>query len=85
MEKATVPKRVKTSSTTAVGIRWLVEREIEETIRAEAEKVGAEIMSVEVNRDPQHGLRALVKVSERADALREALDRYAFKAHVSAA
>ncbi|HVP99107.1 MAG TPA: acyl-CoA synthetase [Roseiarcus sp.] len=89
-EKAAVPKRVKISSslpTTAVGKLFkpaLVEREIEETIRAEAKKVGAELASVRVERDPHKGLHAIV-AAEGADALKVAIDRYAFKAEVSAA
>ncbi len=87
-EKAAVPKRVKISSslpTTAVGKLFkpaLVEREIEETIRAEAKKVGAELASVRVERDPHRGLRAVVAAADAADALRQALDRYAFKSEV---
>jgi fatty-acyl-CoA synthase len=90
-EKAAVPKRVKISSslpTTAVGKLFkpaLVEREIEETIRAEATRLGAELSSVRVERDPHRGLRAVVAAADCADALREALDRYAFKSEVSAA
>ena len=63
----------------------LIEREIEETIRAEAEKVGAELASVRVERDPHRGLRAVVAAADGADALQEALDRYAFRSEVSAA
>jgi fatty-acyl-CoA synthase len=90
-EKAAVPKRVKISSslpTTAVGKLFkpaLIEREIEETIRAAAKRVGAELASVRVERDPHSGLRAVVAAADRADALREALDRYAFKSEVSVA
>jgi fatty-acyl-CoA synthase len=90
-EKAAVPKRVKISSslpTTAVGKLFkpaLVEREIEETIRAEATRLGARLSSVLVERDPHRGLRAVVAAVDCADALREALDRYAFKSEVSAA
>jgi fatty-acyl-CoA synthase len=90
-EKAAIPKRVKISSslpTTAVGKLFkpaLVEREIEETIRAEAKKVGAELATVRVERDPHKGLRAIVAAADGAGALREALDRYAFKSEVTAA
>jgi fatty-acyl-CoA synthase len=89
-EKAAIPKRIKISSslpTTAVGKLFkpaLIEQEIEETIRAEAEKVSAKLAFVRVERDPHRGLRAVVAADE-ADALREALDRYAFKSEVSAA
>jgi hypothetical protein len=72
--------------TTAVGKLFkpaLVEREIEETVRAEAKRVGAELSSVRVERDPHSGLRAMVAALHRAEALRDALDRYAFKSEVS--
>jgi fatty-acyl-CoA synthase len=90
-EKVAAPKRVKILSslpTTAVGKLFkpaLIEREIEETIRAEAKRVGAELSYVRVERDPHSGLRAVVAAADRADALRQALDRYAFKSEVSAA
>ena len=86
-EKAAIPKRVKISSslpTTAVGKLFkpaLVEREIEETIRAEAKKVGADIQSLTVERHPHEGLRAVVE-TDQVGALRQALDRYAFKSEV---
>ena len=87
-EKAAVPKRVKISSalpTTAVGKLFkpaLVEREIEETIRAEAKKAGAKLASIRVERDPHRGLRAVVAAADGGDALQEVLDRYAFKSDV---
>jgi fatty-acyl-CoA synthase len=90
-EKAAIPKRIRISPTlptTAVGKLFkpaLVEREIEETIRAEAEKVSAGLASVRVERDPHSGLRAIVEVADGSDTLRKALDRYAFKSEVSAA
>jgi len=90
-ERAAIPKRIKISSslpTTAVGKLFkpaLVEREIEETIRAEAEKVSAELASVRVERDPHSGLRAIVEVADGGDTLRKVLDRYTFKSEVSAA
>ncbi len=90
-ERAAIPKRIKISSslpTTAVGKLFkpaLVEREIEETIRAEAERVGATVASIRVDRDPQRGLRAVVKAAVGADRLKEALDRYAFRSEVTAA
>ena len=89
-EKAAVPKRVKISSslpTTAVGKLFkpaLIEREIEETIRAEAKRVGAEIASIRVDRDPRSGLRAVVAAAVGADRLKPALDRYAFKFEATA-
>ena len=90
-ERAAIPKRIKISSslpTTAVGKLFkpaLVEREIEETIRAEAERVGATVASIRVDRDPQRGLRAVVEAAVGADRLKEALDRYAFRSEVTAA
>ena len=90
-EKAAAPKRVKISSSlpmTAVGKLFkpaLIEREIEETIRAEAKRLGAQLSSVRVERDQHSGLRAVVAAADRADALQEALDRYAFKSKVTAA
>ena len=90
-EKAAVPKRIKISSSlpmTAVGKLFkpaLVEREIEETIRAEAKRVGAEITTVRVERDRHSGLRAVVAAAEGANALRETLARFAFKSEVTAA
>ena len=90
-EKAATPKRVKILSslpTTAVGKLFkpaLVEREIEETVRAEAKRVGAELSSVRVERDLHSGLRVVVAAADHAEALRDALDRYAFKSQVAAA
>ncbi len=89
--KAAIPKRIRISSslpTTAVGKLFkpaLVEREIEETIRADAERVGATVASIRVDRDPQRGLRAVVNAAVGADRLKEALDRYAFRSEVTAA
>jgi hypothetical protein len=39
---------------------------------------------VRVERDPHSGLRAVVAAAGRADALQQALDRYAFKSEVFA-
>ena len=61
-ERAAIPKRIKISSSlpvTAVGKLFkpaLVELEIEETIRAEAERVGAAVIFVSVDRDPKEVL-----------------------------
>ena len=90
-EKAAIPKRIRISPslpTTAVGKLFkpaLVEREIEETVRAEAEKTGVEIASVKVERDPRKGLRALVTTAAGGDSLKAALDRYAFASEVTTA
>jgi len=88
-EKAAIPKRIKISSslpTTAVGKLFkpaLVEREIEETIRAEAAIIGATIGSIRFDRDPRTGLRAVVEASDGADRLKEALDRYTVSSKVT--
>ncbi len=90
-EKAAIPKRVKiwpSLPTTAVGKLFkpaLIEREIEETIRAEAEKAGVPIVSVRVERDPQRGLRAVVATDAGGDSLKAALNRYAFASEVTSA
>src|SRR5208282_892195 len=62
----------------------LVEREIEETIRGEAARIGATITSIRLDRDPRTGLRAVVEAIDGADRLKEALDRYAVKSEVTA-
>jgi len=88
-ERAAIPKRIKISSslpTTAVGKLFkpaLVEREIEETVRAEADGVGAALISVTVDRDLNVGLRAIVRAAVGAEKMKEALDRYAFRSDVS--
>ena len=54
---------------TAVGKLFkpaLVDREIEETVRAEADRVGATVTSVTVDRDPNVGLRATVRAATGA-------------------
>ena len=61
-ERAAIPKRIKISSSlpvTAVGKLFkpaLVELEIEETIRAEAERTGANVAFISVDRDPRRGV-----------------------------
>ena len=90
-EKAAIPKRIKISSslpTTAVGKLFkpaLVEREIEEAIRAEAARIGATIASIRLDRDPRRGLRAVVEANDGVDRLKEALGRYAVKSEVTEA
>jgi fatty-acyl-CoA synthase len=87
-ERAAIPKRIKISSslpTTAVGKLFkpaLVEGEIEETVRAEADRVGAAVISVTVDRDPNLGLRAIVRAAAGAEKMKEALDRYTFQSDV---
>ncbi len=89
-ERAAIPKRIKISPSlpvTAVGKLFkpaLVEREIEETVRAEADRVGATVTSVTVERDPHVGLRAIVRAAAGAEKMKEALDRYAFRSEVIA-
>jgi fatty-acyl-CoA synthase len=63
----------------------LVELEIAETIRAEAERTGANVALIRVDRDPRRGVFAIVAAADGADALREALGRYAFNSEVRAA
>jgi fatty-acyl-CoA synthase len=88
-ERAAIPKRIKISPSlpvTAVGKLFkpaLVEREIEETIRAEADRVGATVTSVTVQRDPNLGMRATVRATAGAEKMKEALDRYAFRSDVT--
>ncbi len=90
-EKAAIPKHIRISPslpTTAVGKLFkpaLIEREIEETIRAEAERAGLPIVSVKIERDPQRGLRAVVVSQTEGDSLKAALDRYAFASEVTTA
>ena len=90
-ERAAIPKRIKISSSlpvTAVGKLFkpaLVDLEIKETIRAEAERTGANVAFISVDRDPQKGHRAIVGAAAGADKLSEALGRYAFKSEVRAA
>jgi fatty-acyl-CoA synthase len=90
-ERAAIPKQIKISCslpTTAVGKLFkpaLIEREIEETIRAEADTVGVPIVSVRIERDPQRGLRAVVVSQADGESLKVALDRYAFASEVTAA
>jgi fatty-acyl-CoA synthase len=90
-ERAAVPKRIKISLSlpvTAVGKLFkpaLVELEIEEAIRAEADRTGANVAFISVDRDPRIGVRAIVAAADGADALREALGRYAFKSEVRTA
>ncbi|MGA9846252.1 MAG: acyl-CoA synthetase, partial [Roseiarcus sp.] len=87
-ERAAIPKRIKISSslpTTAVGKLFkpaLVDREIEETVRAEADRVGATVTSVAVERDPNVGLRVIVRAAAGVERMKEALDRYAFRSDV---
>ena len=90
-EKAAIPKRVEISPslpTTAVGKLFkpaLIAREIEEAIRAEAERVGVAIASIRIERDPQRGLRAVIVSQVDGGSLKAALDRYAFASEATVA
>ncbi len=85
-ERAAIPKRIRISSAlpmTAVGKIFkpaLHELEVAAAIRSEADRVGATIEAINVERDPRTGLTACVRVVGDARELRAALDRYAFKA-----
>ena len=41
------------------------------------------VISVTVDRDPNVGLRAIVRAAVGAEKMKEALDRYAFRSDVS--
>ena len=87
-ERAAVPKRVKISLSlplTAVGKIFkpaLQQLEIEGAIRSESSRVGATVTDISIDRDQQGGLIAKVRVARDPNALREALDRYAFNSKV---
>ena len=89
-ERAAIPKRIRISSSlplTAVGKLFkpaLVEREIEETVRAEADRIGVPIVSVKVERDPRRSVQAIVASQADGDSLKAVLDRYAFASEVTA-
>lgn len=87
-ERAAVPKRVNivpSLPVTGVGKIFkpaLRRLEIEAVVRSEALKVGATITDVTHDRDSQ-GMQVLrVRTGGDATALRNALDRYAFKSEV---
>ena len=88
-ERAAIPKLIKISPSlpvTAVGKLFkpaLVDREIEETVRAEADRVGATVTSVTVDRDPKVGRGPQLWAATGAEKMKEALDRYAFRSDVS--
>ena len=87
-ERAAVPKHVKISLSlplTAVGKIFkpaLQQLEIEGAIRSESSRVGATVTDISIDRDQQGGLIAKVRVARDPNALREALDRYAFNSKV---
>jgi fatty-acyl-CoA synthase len=84
-ERAAIPKHVKISPSlpmTAVGKIFkpaLQQLEIEMAIRSEASRVGATIKELSVERHEKGWIGAKVRVIGDAPALRNALDRYAFK------
>jgi hypothetical protein len=61
----------------------LQHRETEGVIRSEADAVGATILGVEIEQEPLSGPSFRIRVASGADALRQALERYAFKFAVS--
>jgi hypothetical protein len=52
-------------------------------IRSEADAVRATILGVEIEQEPLSGQSFRIRVGSGADALRQALERYAFKFSVS--
>lgn len=84
-ERAAIPKHVKILPSlpmTAVGKIFkpaLQQLELEMAIRSEASRVGATIKELSVERHEKGGIGAKVRVIGDARALRNALDRYAFK------
>jgi fatty-acyl-CoA synthase len=88
-ERAAVPKHVRVVPAlplTNVGKIFkpaLQQRETEGVIRSEADAVGATILGVEIEQEPLSGPSFRIRVASGADALRQALERYAFKFAVS--
>ena len=88
LERAAIPKHVKISPSlpmTPVGKIFkpaLQKLEIEMAIRSEASRVGATIKELSVERREKGGIGAKVQVIGDAHALRNALDRYAFKSEL---
>lgn len=88
-ERAAVPKRIRMSAAlpmTAVGKIFkpaLQQLEIEWVIRAEAERAGVAISELKVERDARLGVIATVRVDRDSAALREALERFAFKSEIA--
>ena len=70
---------------TAVGKIFkpaLQQREIEAAVRGEAQNVGATIVDLAFERSPRLGQVVRVRAGEGTEALRAALERYAFKFEV---
>ncbi len=84
-ERAAVPKHVRLVPAlplTNVGKIFkpaLQQREAEGVIRSEADAASAAIVGIEIAQDPASGQTFRIRVASRADALRQALERYAFK------
>ncbi len=88
-ERAAVPKHVRVVPAlplTNVGKIFkpaLQQRETEGVIRSEADAVRATILGVEIEQEPLSGQSFRIRAASGADALRRALERYAFKFAVS--
>jgi fatty-acyl-CoA synthase len=88
-ERAAIPKLVKIMPSlplTGIGKIFkpaLQQREIEAAVRVEAQKVGATIVDLAFERSPRLGQVVRVRAGERTEALRAALERYAFNFEVS--
>jgi fatty-acyl-CoA synthase len=84
-ERPAVPKQIRIVPElplTAVGKIFkpaLVAKEIESTVKSEAEAVSAAIISIAVNSDPRQGLVACIRTDGGAEALRRTLERYSFR------
>jgi fatty-acyl-CoA synthase len=88
-ERAAVPKHVRVVPAlplTNVGKIFkpaLQQRETEGVIRSEADAARATILGIEIEQEPLSGQSFRIRVASGADALRRALERYAFKFAVS--
>jgi fatty-acyl-CoA synthase len=60
----------------------LQQREIEHVVRAEAAACGAELVTLNFERDSARGVIAIVELRTESQALRKALERYAFAVDV---
>jgi fatty-acyl-CoA synthase len=84
-ERAAIPKHIsilRALPTTAVGKIFkptLHKLEVEAVVRSEATRVGATITKVHVDEDPQRGNIARVQAIGNTEALKAALERFAFK------
>ena len=84
-ERAAVPKHVRLVPAlplTNVGKIFkpaLQQREAEGVIRSEGDASGASILGIEIEQDPARGQSFRIRVASRAEALRQALERYSFK------